>query len=110
MRRAILIAVVLSFFVNSGKAEAQSSELVLSAAKLLDACTRADYHWIAFCNGYLQAAFDATGGSGICPPRGATRNDFFDVVIPKLKQSPDLQKLDSFLVVTALLRQAYPCN
>jgi hypothetical protein len=30
--------------------------------------------WIGFCNGYIQAAFDATGGKGICAAKGVTRN------------------------------------
>ena len=30
--------------------------------------------WIGFCNGYIQAAFDATGGKDICAAKGVTRN------------------------------------
>jgi len=88
MRQAILIAVALSCFVVVG--EARSSEMTLTGADLLKACTVADHEWIGFCNGYIQAAFDATGGKGICAPRGVTRNQLFDIIIPKLKHAPDL--------------------
>jgi hypothetical protein len=77
---------------------------------LLKACTTADRDWIAFCNGYLQAAFDATGGKGICAPNGVTRNQLFDIIIPKLMHAPDLLELNAVSVVDALLRKAYPCN
>ena len=69
MRRAILIAVALSCFVSTEEAAAQSSEMTFTGAQLVTACTTADHEWIGFCNGYLQAAFDATGGR-ICAPQG----------------------------------------
>jgi hypothetical protein len=65
--------------------------LVFSVAQLLDACTRADYEWIGFCNGYMQAALDAPGGRDICVPRNKTRNDVYYTIIPKLKNAPGLQ-------------------
>jgi hypothetical protein len=68
MRRAILIA-VLSCFVAIGEATAQSSEMTFTV--LLTACTKADYEWIGFCNGYLQAAFDFTGDKGFCAPKAS---------------------------------------
>jgi hypothetical protein len=70
MRQAIRIAVALSCLVVVG--EARSSEMTLTGADLLKACTVADHEWIGFCNGYIQAAFDAPGGKGICAPRGVT--------------------------------------
>jgi len=81
----------------------------LSGADLLKVCTIADSEWIGFCNGYLQAAFDATGGKGICAPKGVTRNQLFDIIIPKLKNSPDLLELNATSVIDAVLRQAFPC-
>ena len=69
---------------------------------------KADPEWIGFCNGYMQAAFDATGGKGICAPKGVTRNQLYDIIIPKLK-SPDLLKLNATSVIGAILRQAFPC-
>ena len=63
MIKAILIAVTLACF--AGGAAAQSSEMTLNGAQLLSACTKADPEWIGFCNGYMQAAFDATGGKGL---------------------------------------------
>ena len=110
MHRAILVAVVMCGFVVGGDREARSSEMTMTGADLLKACTIANHEWIGFCNGYLQAAFDATGGKGICAPRGVTRNQLFDVIIPKLKTSPDLLEVNATAVVDAILRKAYPCN
>ena len=76
--RAILVAVALSCVV-AAEAAAQSSEMTLNGAQLLKACTTADHEWIGFCNGYMQAAFDATGGRGICAPKDITRNQLFDI-------------------------------
>jgi hypothetical protein len=47
---------------------------------------------------------------GICAPNGVTRNQLFDIIIPKLMHAPDLLELDAVSVVDALLRKAYPCN
>ena len=110
MRRIAIAVLALASIGIVERVEARNSSLTLSGAKLLEACTRADMEWISFCNGYLQAAFDATGGKGVCPPRGATRNDFYDVVIPVLKQMPELQKMNAVGGVIAALRKAYPCN
>jgi hypothetical protein len=79
MPRTILVAAALSYFAAVGEAAAQSSEMTLNGAGLLNACTRADHEWIGFCNGYIQAAFDATGGNGICAPKGVTRNQLYPV-------------------------------
>ena len=84
--------------------------MTLNGAKLLEACTKADPAWVNFCNGYIQAAFDATGGKGICAPKGVTRNQLYDIIIPKLTKSPDLLKLNATSVIGAILRQAFPCN
>jgi Rap1a immunity proteins len=108
--RAILVAAALSCFAATGEAAAQSSEMTLNGAQLLKACTTADHEWIGFCNGYIQAAFDATGGKGICAPKGVTRNQLFDIIIPKLMKAPDLLELNATSVIDALLRKAYPCK
>jgi hypothetical protein len=110
MTRAILVAAALSYFAAAGEAAAQSSEMTLNGAQLLKACTIADHEWIGFCNGYIQAAFDAIGGKGICPPKGVTRNQLFDIIIPQLRKAPDLPKLNATSVIDAILRKAYPCN
>jgi hypothetical protein len=110
-RIGIIVSVVVSCFVAAEEeAAAQSSKLTMSGADLLKACTIADHAWIGFCNGYIQAAFDATGSKGICPPKGVTRNDLFDIIIPKLQTAPDLLELNATTVVDAILRKAYPCN
>ena len=109
MRRAILIAVALSCFVSTEEAAAQSSEMTFTGAQLVTACTTADHEWIGFCNGYLQAAFDATGGR-ICAPKGITRNQVFDIVLPQLMNTTDLQKLNAFVAMDVLLHKAFPCN
>ena len=110
MVRTALIIVACLFITKPTSAMTQGSELTMSGAKLLEACTIAERDWVGFCNGYLQAAFDATGGKGICAPRGTTRNDFYGVVIPVLKQIPELQKMNAVAGVIAALRKAYPCN
>jgi Rap1a immunity proteins len=110
MPRAILVAAALSYFATAGEAAVQSSEMTLNGAQLLKACTTADHEWIGFCNGYIQAAFDATGGKGICAPKGITRNQLFDIIIPQLRKAPDLLKLNATSVIDAILRKAYPCN
>jgi hypothetical protein len=110
MRRAILIAISCVLIMNPMKALARSADTVFSGAQLLDASTRKDQNWIGFCNGYLQAAHDVAGGEGICAPKGVTRNDFFDKVIPILQQSRELQKMDAVVAVVGILRRVYPCN
>jgi hypothetical protein len=73
----MVTAALLIGVVAEEEAAAQSSKMTMSGADLLKAGTIADYAWIGFCNGYIQAAFDATGSKGICPPKGVTRNDLF---------------------------------
>ena len=109
MLRPALIALALLCFWP-GKAEPKSSEIVFSVAQLLDACTRADYEWIGFCNGYLQAAVDATGDRDICFPQNHTRNDVYNVIVPKLKNAPGLKDTSAIQLVQALLRDAFPCK
>lgn len=106
------IVAVLTFCsaIVSAEAATQRSTMTLSGSQLLDACTRADPEWIGFCNGYIQAAFDATGGKEICAPKGITRNQLFDAIIPKLKGAPELLKIDAVSVVGTLLRKSYPCK
>ena len=109
MRRAILFAAGLSCLIPMEEAEAQCSEMTFTGAQLLKACITADYEWIGFCNGYLQAAFDANGGRGICAPKGITRNQVFDTVLPNLMKS-DLLQLNAFVVIDVILHKAFPCN
>jgi hypothetical protein len=110
MRQAIPIAVTACLVMSGARAAAQSSDLMLSGNALLAACTRTDHEWIGFCNGYLQAAFDTTGGQGVCAPDGVTRNDLFDAVIPRLQSSSDLQSLNAVVAVATILRDVYRCR
>ena len=110
MPRAILVATALSYFATVGEAAAQSSEMTLNGAQLLKACAIADHSWIGFCNGYIQAAFDAIDGKSICAPKGVTRNQLFDIIIPALENAPDLLKLNATSAIGAILRKTYPCN
>jgi hypothetical protein len=105
MKSVAIAAMMLAASITSAGAD-----MTLNGAQLLKACTRADQEWIGFCNGYIQAAFDATGGKGICAPKGVTRNQLFDVIIPKLTNAPDLLELNAASVIDAILRKAYPCN
>ena len=109
MCRGLPIVVAACVVVSAAKA-AQGPDLALSGAALLSACTRADQEWIGFCNGYLQAAFDATGSQGICPPGDVTRNDLFDAVIPRLQSSSDLQRSNAVAAIAAILREVYRCR
>jgi hypothetical protein len=85
MGRAVLLAVALCcFVVGNGRAATQGSELTLTDADLLKACTQTDYEWMDFCNDYIQAAFDATGSKGICAPEGVPRNQLFDIIVPRI--------------------------
>jgi hypothetical protein len=112
--------VLFCFIAGRGEAAGQTSEQVFTGAKLLEACTKTDYDWIGFCNGYLQAAIEAAEyikalrgggkGEGICPPKGFTRNQAFNIVIPILMKDPRLQTNTGLSVVYALLSRAYPCD
>lgn len=88
---------------------ATGSEMKLDGARLLRACTKLHKEWIGFCNGYLQAAFDAAG-DGVCAPPGVTRNDLFDVVVPRLMRASKHLQQDALPLVATILRAAYPCN
>jgi hypothetical protein len=81
-----------------------------SGAQLLDVCTRADRDWARFCDGYLQAALDATGGKGLCIPKDLTKGDLHKRAVSGLQQFPDLQKSDAVTTIGSILRSAYPCN
>lgn len=107
--RHSIFVVGLSYFATANQVVAQEAETTLSGAKLLEACLTPDKEWISFCNGYIQAAFDAHSSS-ICPPSGTTRNQAFDIIIPALQQVPELQKLNALSTVGNILRSAYPCK
>jgi hypothetical protein len=91
------------------EATAQCSDMSLSAAGLLDACTKTDYEWIGLCNGYIQAAFDANSAH-VCAPKGVTRDQFCSVIVPALHRAPDLLQSDAVSAVRAILSRAYPCK
>lgn len=85
------------------------SQMTLNGAQLLHACTKLDHEWIGFCNGYLQAAFDAAGKT-VCVPVGTTRNDLFDKTIPRLREAGQHLEDDALPLVVGLLRAVYPCG
>lgn len=107
--RLAMLVVALSHFAAARQVEAQESPMTLTGAKLLEACLTPDKEWISFCNGYIQAAFDADSSS-ICPPSGTTRDQAFEIIIPALQQAPELQKLNALSAVGLVLRTAYPCK
>lgn len=69
--RDVLTAAAMLLVALSVSARAQTT---LTADKLYDACTRADTHWVDFCNGYFQAASDLiVTGQRACIPDGTSR-------------------------------------
>lgn len=109
LREVAAVVLALSCFAAPGPSVAQRSGMTLNGAGLLEACTRVDYEWIGFCNGYIQAAFDANSAR-ICAPRGITRNKVYDIIISTLQQTPELLKFDAISAVGAILGKAYPCK
>jgi hypothetical protein len=70
MGRAVLLAVALCcFVVGNGRAATQGSELTLTDADLLKACTQTDYEWMDFCNDYYRLHLMLLAVRAYAPPR-----------------------------------------
>ena len=91
------------------------SENTLTVGELYDACTRPDQAWISFCDGYMQAIYDAlhqgAGGNlpAICVDSGVIRTQLGDIFI---NQSPSAQEQSQHAAsyVYNLFVDAFPCS
>ena len=83
----------------------------MTGAGLLDVCGIPDESWISFCNGYVQAAFDAYQKDGlfICIPPGTTRATMAGAVYAGLAASPELSGLRGTDAAARVLNALYPC-
>lgn len=81
----------------------------MTAADLLDVCTRAEGHWIDFCHGYMQAAVDATDGGASCIPPGITRASITGDVVAVTASLPSVGEFNAFAVVAAVMQNLFPC-
>lgn len=91
------------------------NENTLTVGELYDACTRPDQAWISFCDGYMQAIYDAlhqgAGGNlpAVCVDSGVTRTQLGDIFI---NQSPSAQEQSQHAAsyVYNLFVDAFPCS
>lgn len=104
----IRVAVMAALLCALPASAAQENSM--TGLGLLDVCTRADYHWIEFCHGYMQAVVDATDGELSCAPSGATRASITGEVVGVMASIPALGDLNAFAVVNAVMQRLYPCN
>ena len=91
-------------------AQEQLRDGVLSSSQLLDACTKQDYEWIGFCNGYIQALVDVNVGKNVCLPKGITRNQIFVQLVTHLMAAPRQESSEAFLIGSEALRNIYKCK
>lgn len=87
----------------------------VTASALLDACTRADMHWVDFCNGYFQAVHDALAIAGlVCVPHGTTRTalvEIFEAEAPLiLAADPAGAQMPAYMLAARILQNAMPCS
>ena len=91
------------------------SENTLTVGELYDACTRPDQAWISFCDGYIQAIYDALhqGASGnlpaICADSGVTRTQLGDIFINEPPGAQE-QSRHAASYVYSLFVDAFPCS
>lgn len=84
---------------------------VMTGMEVLEACGIPNESWISFCNGYVQAAFDAAHQPDkvICPPLGTTRAQMAQLVYEVLLANPELHPVAGPTAVAFILTSAYPC-
>ncbi|MGM0585710.1 MAG: Rap1a/Tai family immunity protein [Pseudomonadota bacterium] len=110
-RTGMLFAAAVGISSLGTQAQAENT---VSAAALLEACTRAHESWISFCNGFFQAAHDlGTLNGDVCAPSDTTRTR-----LARIYQS-DAQRLFSsesglsseaaISVATAIFANRFPC-
>ncbi len=87
------------------------ADVVLDAPSLLDACTRADMHWIDFCNGYFQAVADATVSAGLaCVPAGTSRTQLVEMFERRAVDATDFSTVAGFALASRILAGTFPCQ
>lgn len=104
--RALPILCFISFVSPEAK-----GDVVLDAPGLLDACTRADMHWVDFCNGYFQAVSDVTATAGLaCIPAGTSRTRLVELFERHAASLPDFAETSGFTLAARIIAEAYPCQ
>ena len=105
-------AVIIAVLWTSG---AHSQETVLSTRKLIDACTRADMHWVDFCNGFAQAAHDLAVVSRMaCVPPGTSRTTLTTVFTAAaanvVEEKPEAGDAAGLIVFATIIQNTFPCR
>lgn len=123
-KRRVGSALTLATFFAGGLASdvgaQDTGEVTLNAAQVLDVCTRADMHWIDFCNGYFQGVIDAFQSidprffvDTVCLTPNATRAEIvtnsISVLLELVIRSPDFGNTNGATAVGGALSIAYPC-
>ncbi|WP_420867511.1 Rap1a/Tai family immunity protein [Aliiroseovarius marinus] len=103
-----------AFLLSSGACWA-SEDNTIKTSNLLEVCTRADMHWIDFCNGFFQAAHDAATIQGyVCTPLGVTRTnlvELFETEVTKLISiDSSISEASGLATAISILTDAFPCN
>ena len=107
MIRAMLIAVALSCFVVGG-ADARYD----TGNNLYGFCKKSELSLLrAMCLGYVTGVTDALENlSAFCIPQGATREQVTDAATLYLRDHPETRHLPASELVTAALKEKFPCN
>lgn len=111
--KALCLSLVLGFVPFVAKANQN-----LSAADVLEACSRTSEAWISFCHGYVQATFDLSGqmGLAVCPPDGTTRAMMGQAVYEGLLflstqvNSDELEQVGGAELSAAIMSNRFPCD
>ena len=106
MTRAILVAVALSCFgVGGAHAFDNGNELHESCQRPESPASR------GLCSGYIVGVADTLKNLGaFCWPRGSTRGQVTDVVTLYLRDHPEKRHLPAYELVTAALKEKFPCS
>jgi hypothetical protein len=107
MRRAILVAVALCCFVVGG-----ADAYFENGNSLYGHCQKPRISVFgALCGGYVSGVLDALENLGAsCVPGEATREQVTDVVTLYLRDHPEKRHLSASELVTAALKEKFPCN
>jgi len=110
--RATCLAILAAILLSGAPATGQPN---LSAADLLEACTRSAANWVDFCNGFFQAAHDYGALLGeICAPADATRSDMVAIYTryaPQfLDETPGVAEASGLVVAVSIIAAEYPCG